>query len=185
MKKWKYLVSIFVALMMVAAILFATPILGPSVNSEVSALENPDFYLWAGQTIPAGNGQVTNDDDSITFTIDPAAGYPVSYIHVKIWDSIPPSGGQSPPGGFPWHVDYSGDPQSSQFTFVLPDDATNDSPPAFDGSADGSTVYIGLHAVVGIGVYSETAWACASDTPGGCDQFGGTPWAYYFAYTLE
>ena len=108
------------------AVLFATPILGLSGSSEVSALENPNFYLWAGQTIYAGNGTVTNDGDSLNFTIDPAPGYPVSLIHVNIYTSAPP-GGQSALGSFPWHVDYSSSPQTTQFSFELPTDATQHS----------------------------------------------------------
>lgn len=175
MRRWKIWVAIFVALLMSLGIFYATPIIGPETSSQVTALENPDFWLWAGQWYFAGNGEVTNDVDSLDFTIDPD-DCAIYEIHVNIFDSTPLEGGQNSPGQFPYTFDYTSNPKTGQFDFSIP----------FTPNAHPSTIYIALHAKVVCGNYEgQTAWAGGADDPEDCDRFPGDPWAYYFQYTVQ
>ena len=173
MKRWKLWGSVFVALVMVLGIVFATPILGPGSNSEALAVEPPDFWLWAGQTNLAGTGNVTNDDESMTFTI--ATDCAISKIHIKILDRLPVEGDQSSPGQFPYKFEYT-IPKTGVFDVVIP----------FTPGDWGSSISILLHADVICGFYEgNTAWASDRDTSGASlasRQVPGQPWAYYFRY---
>jgi hypothetical protein len=178
MKNWKVWVSIFGALAIIAGVLFATPILGPS-GSAAEPTDPGEFKLYAGQTIDAGDGEVTNDCDSLDFTIDPNCS--IGCIKIEIYDNFAalPSG-NPPPGGFT-HSYNCALPQvwlMEEFTFEIP---------FTPGAWTGGSVIIALHAdTEGCGgVYTDnTAWACAETDPGDCpdDWPGASKWVYYFYY---
>jgi len=169
MKRWKIWGSIFIALMMVLGIVFATPVFRPELDSSVTAAESPDFYLWAGQTILVGTGNVTSDSDSLDFTI--ATDCAISYIHIKIIDGTPVEGDQHAPGSFPHHINYTSSPQTGVFDFSIP----------FTPGDWTSPISILLHADVVCGFYEgNTAWA---GDLGRNNQIPGEPWAYYFTHS--
>ncbi len=173
MKRWNIWGSILVALLVLSGIVFATPVLRPDMGSQTMALEDPDFWLWAGQTTLAGTGNVTSDGNSMDFTIDTDCA--ISYIHIRIFDDEPGEGDQTGHGiSPPWiHKNYTSSPQTGVFDFSIP----------FTPGDYTSPIYIALHADVVCGFYDgDTAWAGGSDDPQSCDRFPGDPWAYYFRY---
>lgn len=176
MKSWKLWISIFGALAIVTGVLFATPILGPS-GSAADPTDPGEFKLYAGQTIDAGDGEVTNDCDSLDFIIDPNCS--IGCIKIEIYDNALPSGNPAP-GGFTYS--YNCEPVTlltEEFSFEIP---------FTPGDWTGGSVLIALHAdTEGCGgLYTDnTAWACGRTAPGECAAWpGASKWAYHFEYTF-
>jgi len=178
MKSWKVWISIFGALAIIAGVLFATPILGPSGSAADTALPNGDFIMYAGQTNEAGDGEVDNDCDYLYFTIDTECNY--GCIKIEIWDDNSALPTNPSPGSFT----YSHNCEDS----VLLTGEINFQIPFNPGAWNDGDIVIAIHAnTQGCnGVYSEdTAWACGYEDPVECLDFPGANWATYFWYDFS
>ena len=126
--------------------------------------------LMAGQTMLAGNVNVTNDGENVTVTYTTDPGWFLSQIHLYVgeYEFAPQNNGGNPqPGKFP--IKESFNPWVSTWSTSIP---LSSLPDCFIVAAHSV-----VHNTTGNGG-TQTGWGQGS-------QFPGNNWGMYFNYCIE
>jgi len=151
----------------------------PPVTKICGAAES--YPLFAGQTIPVGTVEVTNDESSLIVTFQTTGNWYLYETHVII--------GEKTDAGCTWPegtTTNNGNPIPGQFPYGHPGDLNSQEDEIVIDLDDLSTegcYCIAAHAKVnlipdGFVIRTETAW-------GGTNPFGGRTWAKYLTYCLQ
>ena len=177
MNRKKVLISILTGIVVVAVVLFATPILGPTSTSAQPPMDG-NFTMWAGQGCDFGSGSVVWESGKLKFSITPNPGMAIGCIHVYYCNDVADL--PQPPAQGTWPNHFNCTPevwQTGTVQFEIP----------FASLPAGWSwpIVIAIHAnTIGCeSAYQEdTAWACAGSTLSSCLEYPGASWAKYFWY---
>lgn len=137
--------------------------------------ETVSYDYFAGQTIPVGSLDVTNDDQNlyITFNFEGGDWYTQqTHLYVGPASDIPTNGANTPvPGQFPYAVTH--DPAVQSYTYTIP---LNDLDPCYVIAAHSEMIQVDGNGNV---VSEETGWSYGIEFP-------NTPrWGWYSEYCTQ